>query len=157
MLTRRSTAAKAGEWSRNPLVAVVAVSLALLVVLVRSCGCGRGRTDELPPEMAEERKGIHVWCPHCSKTFVVPYRDANRQPGTEPIFIKALKVPCPTCKKADGEETIQCVHCGAYVPVAVKKGEQGLKTCPKCGKYPYGRAAPAGYEDNKPPPSRPRR
>ena len=122
----------------------VAILLALVVGLVCSCSCSENPADKLDPELAKALKPLHVWCPHCQKAYVVEKRQAEAVPGTEPIFIKALKVPCPTCKKTDGEETIKCMHCDAYVPVAVKKGEQGLLKCPGCGKYPYGEGPPAG-------------
>lgn len=152
MLLRRNAASQAGEWYRNPLVAVVAIALALLVVLIRSCSCSRSGTEELPKEVADDLRGIHVWCPHCNKPFTVNYRKAERLPGDEPPFMKALKTPCPTCGKTDGQQTMQCAHCGAYVPVpGGARGEQELMKCPGCGKYPYGAGPPGKPEDRLPP------
>jgi hypothetical protein len=127
------------------------IVLALLAGLACSCDSNKNAADKLDPEVAKDLKGLHVWCPHCRKTYVVVKEQTDRVPGTEPIFIKALKVPCPTCKKADGQETIRCVHCDGYVPVAVKRGARELRKCPKCGKYPYG-AGPSGTPANMPPP-----
>ncbi|MFW6164364.1 MAG: hypothetical protein ACODAJ_16465 [Planctomycetota bacterium] len=153
MLLRQSARCQAGQWYRNPLVAVAAVALALLVILVRSCGCGRSGTEDLPEEVAEDLKGIHVWCPHCNKAFTVDYDKVKKLPGNEPPSMKACQVPCPTCGEADGQQTMQCVHCGAYVPVpgAARSGEE-LKKCPGCGKYPYG-AGPPGRPEDRPPPT----
>ena len=135
-----------------PPVALVTV-LALVAGLVCSCGCSENPADKLDPEVAKALKPLHVWCPQCQKAYVVEKEQAEAVPGTEPVFLKALKVPCPTCKKADGQETIKCVHCDAYVPVAVARGAKELRKCPQCGKYPYG-AGPSGPPVSTPPPSR---
>jgi hypothetical protein len=153
MLLRRRAPSQTGEWYRNPLVAVAAVALALLVVLVRACGCSRSETEELPEEVAQDLQGIHVWCPHCSKPFTVDYRKVRKLPGDEPPAMKARNLPCPTCGKADGQQTMQCVHCGAYVPVpSGGREQQELMKCPQCGKYPYG-AGPSGEPKDRPPPT----
>ena len=134
----------------------VAILLALVAGLVSSCSCSEDPAAKLDPKVAKDLKGLHVWCPHCKKAYVVERKQAEAVPGNEPIFIKALKVPCPICKKADGEETIKCVHCDEYVPVAVKKGERGLMKCPGCGKYPYGDGPPVtgGGRPSLPPPNK---
>jgi hypothetical protein len=158
MLAGRSAAGEGGEWRRNPVVAVVAVALALLVLLVRSCGCS-SRREELPPEVAKGLKGIYRYCPHCKKVFAVPGHEAQRVPGDEPLFVKAGKLPCPTCGKADSTETIACMHCGTHVPLPMdKKGTVPMR-CPKCGKDPYGAGPPRqpGQGMGPPPPMPPRR
>jgi len=134
----------------------LAVVLAMVAGLVCSCSCSENPADKLDPEVARALKPLHVWCPHCQRAYVVEKKQAEAVPGTEPIFLKALKIPCPTCKKTDGEEAIQCVHCDEYVPVVVKKGERGLLKCPGCGKYPYGDGPPisGGGRPSLPPSNR---
>ena len=44
MLPTRS-AANAGSWRNNPLIAVVAIAIALLVVLLRACACRPTRLE----------------------------------------------------------------------------------------------------------------
>jgi hypothetical protein len=135
---------ESGARRRRPPAVAAAILLSLLVGLVCSCSCSEDSTTELPENVAKRLKGVHVWCPHCEKAFIVGKEQAEAVAGSEPIFVKALKVPCPTCKKADGEEAIKCAHCEEFVAVAVKKGERGLMKCPGCGKYPYGEGPPSG-------------
>jgi len=154
MRTGRCAAGEAGEWRRNPVVAVVAIALALLVLLVRSCGCS-SRREEVPPEVAKSIKGIRRYCPHCKKVFVVSAEDARRVAGPEPLSVKAGKLPCPTCGKADSTETIRCMHCGAFVPLPMAKQGATPSRCPQCGKNPYGSGPPRrpGQGMGPPPPT----
>ena len=134
--------------------ASAAATLALLLsaALVSSCSCSDDASRKLDPKLAKALKPIHVWCPHCQKGYTVEKKQAEAVEGSEPIFLRALKVPCTTCKKTGGQEAIQCVHCDAYVPIAVAKGKAGVTKCPGCGKYPYGTGGPPTRDSNRPPP-----
>ena len=137
MLIPRSAAPQAGQWYKNPTVITVVVALALLIGMVKACSCACRSGQELSPELVEDKKGLPVWCPHCKAVYLVPARRADRVPGDDPPFMKALKVPCPTCKKPDGQQTIPCFHCDTPVPLATDR-DTAATPCPKCGKNPYG-------------------
>ena len=130
-----------------------AATLALLVsaALLSSCSCSDDAGKKLDPELAKKLKLLHVWCPHCQKAYTVEKKQAEAVEGSDPIFLRALKIPCPNCKKTGGQEAIQCAHCDAYVPVAVARGKAGVTKCPGCGKYPYGAGGPPDRDSNTPP------
>ena len=157
MLPMRS-GANAGSWRNNPLIAVVAIAIALLVVLLRACACRPTRLESPTQEgQTEEHKGIARYCPHCDKVFVLTQEDIDKLPGKGSPFRKALDAPCPHCGATGSQETMPCAKCGKPVPMPTDRARAASYRCPHCKQYPYSQAAgppPERRGMQSPPPPR---
>ena len=120
-----------GGWQQNPVVAVVAVIVILVMgvlVLRNYLPARQGAVAEQPP------RKLAFYCEKCQKTF-----DAEAQ-AMGPA--RGMRVKCPTCG-TESPRGFKCAECGetfTMKPGAMGKGAQAAgKTgrpavvCPKCG------------------------